>query len=423
MKTSLFLLISLLIAITSEGQNQANYDESKVPTYILPDPLVMPGGRKVKSVKKWERKMRPAKLHLFEDQVYGKIPEDLKMTSFRIVEEGKNTPYKNAVRRQVEMVLEKDGKELRALMLMYLPETDHKVPIFLGLNFYGNHTVTDDVNVLITESWVRNESSFGIVNSQSNEKGRGVRNNRWAIQEILDHGYGLATIYYGDFDPDRDDFSDGVHPFLYHYGQDKPKANEWGALGAWAWGLSRALDYLETDPDVDASKVAVMGHSRIGKAAMWAGATDTRFAMVISNNSGCGGAALSRRRFGETVQVINTAFPHWFCDNFTAYNNNEDNMPVDQHQLIALIAPRPVYIASAEEDQWADPRGEYLSGYYASPVYELYGKTGLQSIDMPAVHQPVMNQIGYHIRAGVHDVTLYDWQQYIRFANLHFSDR
>jgi hypothetical protein len=177
------------------------------------------------------------------------------------------------------------------------------------------------------------------------------------------------------------------------------------------------MDYFYEDNRVDESKVIVFGHSRLGKTSLWAGATDERFAGVISNNSGCGGAALSKRRFGETVWRINNSFPHWFCKNFRMYNKNEKLLPVDQHQLLALIAPRPVYVASAEEDRWADPRGEFLSAYYATPVYELYGKKGIPSDAMPEVNQPIQNTVAYHMRTGKHDVTDFDWEQYIKWAD------
>lgn len=425
MKALLFVLfLTALIALDAQAQRENVIDEeSKVPKYQLPDVLSRFKGGTVKSGKVWFKKQRPDILKLFTDEVYGKVPGNLPISEMKIWETSDKALNGLAVRRQLSLFFRKNDRMLEVNVLMYLPKNGQKVPVFLAYNFTGNHAVYNDPNIRLTESWVRNDPSVGIINNQVTEQSRATSSNRWPVEEIIKAGYGLVTVYYGDVDPDKNDFSDGIHPFFYTEKQSKPRFNEWGSLAAWAWGLSRVMDYLEKDSLVDAQHVAVLGHSRLGKAALWAGATDQRFAMVISNESGCGGAALSRRKFGETVQIINTSFPHWFCDNFIRYNDNEELLPVDQHMLLALIAPRPLYVASAEGDKWADPRGEFLSAKQASPVYELLGLEGLPVKEMPEVNQPVMGTIGYHIRSGKHDLTLYDWQQYLRFADKHFLNR
>ncbi len=413
----IILVVLLVFSIEMVwSQREPNYDENKVPQFVLPNPLKTFSGKKIRNSKEWVKKERPELLNFFTKNVYGEVPGELKITSARIVEQSDDALNGKAKRRQVEISFQKGSHSLDFYILIYLPKNVEKAPLFLGYNFYGNHTITEDVNVLISDAWTMDNESFGIINNQLTEQSRGVRTNRWAIDKMLDAGIGLATIYYGEVDPDKDDFLDGIHPFFYIDDQQQPAESEWGSIAAWAWGLSRAMDYFETSDEIDASKVIVFGHSRLGKTSLWAGATDERFAAVISNESGCGGAALSKRKFGETVRRINTSFPHWFCQNFKNYNNNEEALPVDQHELLALIAPRPLYVASAEEDQWSDPRGEFLSAFYASPVYKLFGKKGIPSNEMPAVNQSIQNSVAYHIRSGKHDVTDFDWEQYIKWA-------
>jgi len=419
MKHLLFAFI-LLASNTFAQEFTPNYDESKIPDYTLPQLLRAKRGMPITTSEQWQQERRPEIISRFESYMYGKIPEGEVDVDIKIVKELEALGGKASM-KEVRITLSRNQKSISMDLLILLPEGVSKVPTFLGLNFYGNHTICDIPEISIPNSWSRNSESFGISNNTPSEKSRGLRKNRWPVEIILDRGYGLATIYYGDIDPDRDDFSDGIHPLFYESGQDKPAADEWGSIAAWAWGLSRAMDYFEQDEDIDDTKVAVMGHSRLGKTSLWAGATDPRFAIVISNDSGCGGAALSRRRIGETVGRINTSFPHWFCDNFNLYNNNEDALPIDQHMLIALCAPRPVYVASAQDGRWADPKGEFLSAYHSGEVYELFGLEGLPSMTMPEVNQPFHNTVGYHIRTGGHDVTDFDWNAWMDFADMHFK--
>lgn len=416
MKQIISVLIILLAINYGWAQEAINYDESKVPQYTLPDVLTCNNGKKVTSAKRWEKKRRPELLETFVSQMYGRTPQDKIAVSYETLSENPNALNGKATSKQVMFRFTNGKKTVEALLLMYIPNhVKDKAPVFVAYNFNGNHSTTPDSTIYYSPV-------FSLIKAPDHPHWkRGNQTSRWCFNKIIDRGYAVATMCYHDIFPDVHGFKEHSIVSLFPgFDAGSGSPDEWQAIGAWAWGSSRIVDYLETQDKIDSDKIIIMGHSRQGKAALWAGAQDTRFRIVVSNNSGSGGAALSKRVFGETIERVTSIQPAWFCAAFNQYRNNEANLPFDQHELLALMAPRKVYVASAEEDLWADPKGEFLSAFHAAPVYELYGLKGFDSDAMPAIHQPVMKDIGYHIRAGKHDVTDYDWEKFMDFADMHF---
>lgn len=373
-----------VVADAARRSRGVNFDEAKVGHYTLPDPLVAADGTPV-SKDTWPAR-RGEILELFRTHVYGRAPVDRPQNmSFQVVEEDPRDLDGRATRKLVEIGFDTPhAGRVSFRTQLYIPNAAPKpVPTIVLLQFQG---LTDPATPL-----------------------------------VIDRGFGLAIL---DRTPvaadDAQTYRDGI--INAFSGPGPLAADAWRSIAAWAWAASRAVDYLETDPAVDARRIGVAGGSRMGKTALWAAANDERFAIVLSNESGCGGAALSRRDFGETVARINTVFPHWFCANFHGYNGREAELPIDQHMLIALVAPRAAYVASADEDLWADPRGEFLACLGADPVYRLLGVDGLMIERMPPLEQPIMQgRIGYHIRRGQHGFADYDWQRFLDFAARHCS--
>jgi hypothetical protein len=399
-------------------QAQALYDENKVPAYTLPEILVLNNGDRVRDAKAWTARRRPEILATYETEVFGRSPARPSKLNYEVSAVDAKALDGKARRKIVTIFFGEKPGDPKMKLLVYLPAgAKRPVPVFLGLSFAGIWTIAADPGVPLGEQWVRNPQTREYERQTAQEKSRGASAAQWQVDKILDAGYGLAVFYYGDVEPDfAGGMKYGIRPLFQKAGENEPAPDAWGAIGAWAWAARRAMDYLEKDHDVDSKRVALFGHSRLGKTAIWAGAQDPRFSIVISNESGEGGAAISRREYGERTRNLNTSFPHWFDGNFKKYNDHEDRMPFESHLLLSLIAPRGLYVASAEEDRWSDPKGEFLGAANASQVWELFGKHGIGTMEMPGLHQPVGETVRYHTRAGKHDVTAYDWDQYLRFA-------
>ncbi|MGB6743790.1 MAG: hypothetical protein WBE38_09030 [Terracidiphilus sp.] len=390
------------------------------PSPTLPAPLVFHDGSPVRNAHEWERR-RAEILSTAELQMYGAVPGAHDMR-FNVLEKDAAAFNGLALRTQVRLLFKGTTDGPSADLLLYTPTHLRRAPAILGLNFWGNHTVSTDPGIVLSRSWV--ESGLNgladlscVVDHRATESCRAIDARRWPVQEFLKRGYAFATMYRGDIDPD---VADGSVPGLRSaYPELANRGDNFSAIAAWAWALSRSLDYLETNRRVDPHRVAVFGWSRLGKAALWAGANDRRFAAVISNESGAGGAKLFRRDVGEDVHRLNTLFPHWFCRNFRDYNGMDSQLPFDQHLVLSAIAPRPLSIGSAAEDTNADPEGEFTSCVLASAVYRFLGSSGLDSTVMPKAGEAISGRISYHIRPGKHDVEPSDWQNYLDFLDVY----
>jgi len=406
----LCLCLSLVFQIQAreakEYDKDVQYDESKLPPYDLPPLLTTSSGQSVETPEAWMEQRRPEILSLFANLIYGRVPAPAKPieVSYEVVLEDKGFMDGMATRKDVKIHLENTKGRMSMHFLVFVPNNAQKpVPAFFKHSF--NNTQSDD---------------FDASSSRP-----GFLKNGWPLGELFERGYGFCAVYQQDLVRHNEvEFLHSIHKLFYPEGQSFPKSHEWGVLSACAWGASRAMDYLETDPEIDHSRIAIMGHSKMGKATLWTAAQDERFALAISAQSGCAGAALWRRKSGETLKKMVTRFPYWLCRNAWKFVEQEDDLPVDQHMLLACIAPRPVYVHSSTDDTWADSRGEYLSAYHASEVYQLLGKKALESSMLPEVGKPIIeSHVGYHIREGGHSIEMYDWHRFMDFADYHLRSK
>lgn len=384
----------------------------------LPNPLTFANGKPVRRAQ-WQERRRQL-LHLFTEQMYGRMPGRPAAMRFEVFDRDPHALGGVATREQVHILFKGRADGPRMDLLVYIPNNVKRPPVILGLNFWGNETIDADPGIRISDRWVESTRNpyvdlSCVRDHRPTEACRGIDAQRWPIRKILDAGYALATAYRGDIDPDR---PDGYAESIRSAWPDLATGNDnFSAIGAWAWALSRGLDYLQTDRLVDPHRVVAFGWSRLGKAAVWAAATDPRFAALISNESGAGGAKLFHHVQGEDIHRLNTVFPHWYCKNFRQYNGRDAELSFDQNEVMALVAPRPLYIASAIDDHNSDPVSEFLDAVAVTPVYEFLGVSGLPVTKWPPVNQPVLGRVSYHVRSGGHNVTDFDWAQYLKFCD------
>lgn len=394
-----------------------NYTEAKVGDYVLPDPLTLESGGKVTDVDAWQSQRRPELIRVFEENQYGRAPERPKTMRFEVVERGTAFDGK-AVRKQVTIHFGEDELSPALELLIYLPaDAVGPTPLLLNINFTANNLTVDDPAVKVGRVWDRRQGK-----RVSAEGGRSF--GRLRVLPTLERGFGIATFNYADVDPDVSGaIKHGVRQQYLADGETEPAADEWGTIAAWAWGISRAIDYFATDDDIDAQRIAITGVSRLGKTVMWAGANDPRIALVIASCSGEGGAALSRRNYGETIAhlVAPSRFAYQFAANYQKWGPDPNQAPMDAHLLVALVAPRPLLLQTGDTDKWSDPKGEFLAAVAATPVYELYGEQGVRADALPPAGEVVGGTLAFTMHDGGHGLVPSDWNAYLDFMEKYLK--
>lgn len=416
-----FALAGVLLQVLAAFAVAGEFPEpEQLPSHPeLPDPLVAFDGTKVTTREQWMTQRRPELKRLFQHYMYGFAPPAPSLVKATVDYTDAKALSGKATMQVVTLSFGPEGTPPISLLVFVPNERKGPAPAFVGINFCGNHALIDDPHVPLVKGWIYN-SCAGCKDNHASEEARGKQADVWAVGQTIDRGYALATFYSGDVDPDHPDFTDGVHPHYLKPGQTAPGPDDWGTIAAWAWGVSRVVDYLVTRPDVDKTKIAAVGHSRLGKTVLLAAALDERIALAIPHQAGCGGTAPSRGKVGESVKRINTSFPHWFNDVFPKFNDDPTKLPFDQHSLVALVAPRPVLLSNAEEDQWANPGGQFEVLQAADPVYRFLGVEGLKEGAKPENDKLIDSRLGYYIRPGKHSMTTGDWKIFLDFADRQF---